>query len=119
MTEKLYTWDPSEDIETEEDIAYYLDAVMDEDPALLPVALGDIARSIGMTEVARKTGITREALYTALSEVGNPTYSTIRKVLDAYGVKITITTEAKAARKAPAKKPAHKTKTTKREALPA
>ena len=119
MTEKIYIWDPSEDIETEEDIAYYLDAIIDEDPALLPVALGDVARAIGMTEVARKTGIAREALYTALSEAGNPTYSTIRKVLDAYGVKISITTETKATRKAPAKRPAGKPQAAKSEAIPA
>jgi len=121
MAEKLYRWDPSEHIETDEDAAYFLEAAVEEDPDMLPAAIGVVARSIGMTEVARRTGISREALYTALSEVGNPNYKTIRKVLDACGVKISITPAAgaKATRKAPAKRPAGKAPAAKREAIPA
>ena len=43
-----------------------------------------------MTELAEKTGLARESLYQALSENGNPTYNTIRKVLDAFGARLSI-----------------------------
>jgi probable addiction module antidote protein len=51
-------------------------------------ALGVISRSEGMTKLASKTGVNRQALYTALSENGNPTLETLLKVLSALGVKL-------------------------------
>ena len=51
-------------------------------------ALGVAARSEGMTRLARKTGVNRQALYTALSENGNPTLETLLKVLGAMGVRL-------------------------------
>lgn len=59
----------------------------DRDSALLSAALGDIARSKGMTQLSRETGITRDGLYKALSPSGNPSFSTVQKVVKALGYK--------------------------------
>ncbi|MCL2655070.1 MAG: putative addiction module antidote protein [Coriobacteriia bacterium] len=84
---KLSDFDATEFLKTEEDIAYYLECVMDEDPALLPAALREVARARGgMTELARKTGLSRESLYRSLREGSDPRYSTICKIMAAYGV---------------------------------
>lgn len=90
MDERWYDWDPSEDIESLEDIAAYLNAIIDEDPALLPRALGDIARSKGMSEVSARSGLGRESLYKALSEGAQPRIGTIQKVLSALGLKLKV-----------------------------
>jgi len=84
-------WDAADYLETEEDMALYLDACLDEDPgdgSLIRTALGDIARARGMTQLAHDTGLTREGLYKALSSEGNPAFSTIFKVIRALGVKL-------------------------------
>ena len=54
----------------------------------IAVALGVAARSEGMTKLAARTGVNRQALYTALSENGNPTLETLLKVLAAMGVRL-------------------------------
>ncbi len=70
-------------------IATYLEDVFEsDDPALIAHALGVVARAKGMTEVARKTGLTRESLYKALSAEGNPEFATILKVMSALDLKI-------------------------------
>lgn len=85
-------WDVAEHLNSEEDIVAYLDAVMEEgDLPFLCKALGDVARSRGMTEIAKKTGMSRESLYKALSESGNPSLSTIASVLDAMGLRLSVT----------------------------
>ncbi len=58
-----------------------------EDAAGIARALGDIARAKGMTQVARDAGLSRESLYKALSENGNPTFATVLKVAKALGVR--------------------------------
>lgn len=84
-------WDVAEHLKTEEDILAYLDAVMEEgDVPFLCKALGDVARSHGMTEIARKTGMSRESLYKALSEKGNPSLATVATVLEAMGLRLSI-----------------------------
>lgn len=50
--------------------------------------LGVVARSEGMTKIAEKTGVNRQALYTALSENGNPTLETLLKVMSALGIRL-------------------------------
>lgn len=76
-------------------IAAYLEAVLREDDSrLLAAALGDVARARGMTQLARDTGISREALYRALSVDGNPGLTTLTKVLRALGLKLAIQTVA-------------------------
>lgn len=82
-------WDPAEHLETEEDMAAYLEAAFEEgDPALVAAALGDIARAKGMTEVAREAGLGRESLYKALSSTGNPELGTVLKVVSALGLRL-------------------------------
>jgi probable addiction module antidote protein len=91
MAEKFSRWDVADYLDTEEDMALYLDACLEEDPgdgSLIRSALGDIARARGMTQLAHDTGLTREGLYKALSTEGNPAFSTIFKVIRALGVKL-------------------------------
>ena len=84
-------FDPANYLETEEDILYYLEAAMEgNDPKHIASALGDVARSMGMTEVAKKAGLGRQALYSALSETGNPTLETLTAVLGALGLELTV-----------------------------
>ena len=90
---KTARWDPVEHLETEEDMAAYLEAALEEgDPTLVVVALGDIARAKGMTQIARETGLGRESLYKALSAEGNPEFATVLKVLRALGLRLHATT---------------------------
>ncbi|HRN82327.1 MAG TPA: putative addiction module antidote protein [Nitrosomonas europaea] len=90
---KLRRWDSAEHLKTEEDIALYLDACLEEagdDATYIAKALGNIARARGMTQLARDTGLGRESLYKALSGEGNPEFSTIMKVVKALGLKLHI-----------------------------
>ena len=91
MSEKFSRWDPADDLTTEEDIALYFQACVDEDPgdgSLVRAALGDIARARGMSQLARDTGLAREGLYRALSPEGNPEFATVMKVIKALGLKL-------------------------------
>lgn len=84
-------WDAAETLETKEDIAAYLDAVLEDgDPELLKAALGDIARAKGMTEIARTSGLGRASLYKALSPGGNPEFATVAGVLRALGLRLAV-----------------------------
>ena len=88
---ELVAFDPANYLETEEDILYYLEAAMEgNDPKHIASALGDVARSKGMTEVAKKAGLGRQALYSALSDTGNPTLETLTAVLGALGLELTV-----------------------------
>ncbi|WP_254277496.1 addiction module antidote protein [Halomonas sp. 3H] len=84
-------YDTAEYLQTEEEIAAYLEAVMEEnDPSLLAAALGDVARARNMSQLAKDVGMSREGLYKALSGEGNPAFSTINKVANALGLQLTI-----------------------------
>ena len=84
-------WDVTAHLDSEEAIAAYLDAVFEDgDPALIKAAIGDVARARGMTEIARKAGITRAGLYKALADSGNPSFSTIASVMKALGVRLSV-----------------------------
>jgi len=84
-------FDAAEYLRDEADIAAYLEAAAsDEDPRVLAAALGDVARARGMSELARKTGLTREALYRSLSAEGNPQLATLTKVLRAFGLRLAV-----------------------------
>ena len=86
---KTTAWDVTEHLETEEDMAAYLEAAFEEgDPVLIAAALGDIARARGMSQIARDAGLGRESLYKALSKDGNPEFATILKVVSALGLKL-------------------------------
>ena len=91
MTEKFTRFDPVDHLQSDEDMAMYLAACMDEagdDAAFIAAALGDIARAKGMTQLAKDTGLGRESLYKALSGEGNPSLGTILKVMHALGLKL-------------------------------
>lgn len=94
MTEfETYRWDVQDSLQTVEDVAFYLEAAFEDgDPALIVAALGDVARSRGMTELARKTGLARQNLYKALSSDGHPEFTTVLKVLQALNLRLTVTT---------------------------
>jgi probable addiction module antidote protein len=85
----LPDFDVTEYLEDDQAIAEYLTIVLEEDdPALLAAALGDIARARGMSEIAKASGLTREALYRALRENSQPRFDTINRVCHALGVKL-------------------------------
>lgn len=84
-------YDVAEQLRTPEELAAYLDAWLTDAPddaAGIARALGDIARAKGMTQVARDAGLSRESLYKALSENGNPSFATVLKVAKALGVRL-------------------------------
>jgi len=73
------------------DMAAYLEAAAEEeDPRVLAAALGVVARAFGMSKMARKTGVAREALYRSLSADGNPELQTVSKVLRAIGLRLAV-----------------------------
>lgn len=90
-----HDFDAADYLETEEDVVFFLDAALEGgDVAHIAKALGIVARSKGMTEIARRTGVKRQALYHALSEAGNPTLATLTAVLDALGLRMRIDRKA-------------------------
>lgn len=91
MALKLRKWDVAEHLKTDEDMAYYLEAALEEagdDATFIAKVIGDIARARGMTQLAKDTGLGRESLYKALSGEGNPSFSTILKVTHALGLQL-------------------------------
>lgn len=89
----LPEFDASRYLDNEVAIAEYLAAILEENDApLLAAALGDVARARGMAEIARASGLTREALYKALRPDAQPRFDTVARVCKAMGLKLTITT---------------------------
>ena len=87
----LPEFDMAEHLGSDQAIAEYLSIVLEEnDPAEFAHALGTIARAKGMTEVARASGLTREALYKALRPTSQPRFDTIIKVVHALGLQISV-----------------------------
>ena len=84
-------YDVAEQLRTPAEMAAYLDAWLTEAPddiAGIARAIGDIARAKGMSQVAKDAGLSRESLYKALSENGNPSFATVLKVARALGVRL-------------------------------
>lgn len=89
---KTYPWDAADYLKSKEDIAAYLEAALEDgDPTLITAVLGDIARSKGMAQIAKETGLGKESLYKALSNEGNPEFVTVLKVVQALGLRLTAT----------------------------
>lgn len=85
----LPEFDITEHLGDERAIAEYITIVLEEnDPSALADALGNVARARGMTEVAKDSGITREALYKALRPNASPRFETVSKVCAALGVRL-------------------------------
>ena len=93
MSEAFTKWDAAEHLRTREDARLYLEACAEEDPgdgSLIRAALNDIARAGNMSRLAREAGMSREGLYKALSEAGNPTFTTVMRVTRALGMRLRI-----------------------------
>ena len=88
---KITRWDLADHIKTEEDATKYLEAAFEDgDPALIQAVLGDIARSKGMADIARKIGVGRESLYKSLKLGGNPSFATVLKVIKLLGLSLKV-----------------------------
>jgi len=91
MTFETKTFDIAEHLTTPEEIRAFLQEVAATgDESDFIHALNTAARAMGMTEVAKKAGVTRASLYKSLSEKGNPKFSTISKVTKALGCKLAV-----------------------------
>lgn len=93
MSKEIFTpFDPAEYLDSEEDMQLYLQIALEENGIKgFQHALGVVARAKGMTELAEKTGLGRQNLYKALSDTANPKLETIAKIVEALGLKLTIT----------------------------
>jgi len=88
---ELPDFDMAEELKTKEDILIYLNMVIEEnDPSELAFALGVIAKSEGMSEIAKNTTVKRPALYKALRKGASPRFDTVNQVVNALGFKITL-----------------------------
>ena len=87
---KTKEFDEAAFLKTDEDIAAYVtEALATGDAALITHALGVIARTRGMSRIARETGLSRESLYRALSAEGNPEFVTVLRIMEALGLRLT------------------------------
>lgn len=94
MAETFTRWDAAEHLNTKEDVRLYLEACAEEDPgdgSLIRAALNDIARAQNMSLLARDIGMSREGLYKALSDSGNPSFATVMRITRALGMQLRIT----------------------------
>jgi probable addiction module antidote protein len=98
MTIETTKWDVAEHLDNEERIGLFLEAVFEDgDPRLIASAIGEVAKARGMSQVAREAGLSRESLYKALSENGNPEFGTVLKVVKALGFDLTVSPHKPAA----------------------
>lgn len=88
---KLIPFDAADYLESEEDMALYLSAILEDgSPEEIAAALGDIARAQGMSKVAADAGLSRESLYRGLSGERVPSADTLLRVIRALGLKLTV-----------------------------
>ena len=97
MTEKLTTYDPAEDLATDDAVALFMaQAFETNDAGYIAHALGVVARAKGMAQIAGQTGLSREQLYRSFSENGNPTLKTTLAVMKALGIELAVKVAAAA-----------------------
>ncbi|MDW5415803.1 putative addiction module antidote protein [Iodobacter sp. CM08] len=88
-------FDVADHLDDEETISAYLsEALADPDPAMFLLAIKDVARARGMTQLAKDSGLGRESLYKALAPGSKPRYETIMKLLHGLGIKLNATPAA-------------------------
>ena len=89
---RFVPYNPADYLKTPDDIAEYLNAAIEDgDERILLMALRNAAEAIGgISELARRSGLTREALYRALSEEGNPRLSSLKAIFQAFGLEIAV-----------------------------
>ena len=93
MHETFTKWDAAEHLGSKEDVRLYLEACFEEDPgdgSLIRAALNDVARAQNMAQLSRDAGMSREGLYKALSKDGNPSFSTVLRVVRALGMQLRV-----------------------------
>lgn len=97
--DKTVPFDPVDYLKTPEDIAEYINAAIEDgNEQVMLAAMSDVARAVmGMSELAQRTGLSREALYTALSENGNPRFSNLVEILRALGLELSVRPRGQAA----------------------
>ena len=84
-------WDPAKYINTKEAVVAFLEEALEEnDSEFFFKTLGYIARSKGMSQIARELGVSREGLYRSLAPTGNPSFDTVFKLLDILGLRIKV-----------------------------
>ncbi len=84
-------FDSADYLNSADGIAAYLDAYLEEcAPGEFRKALDNVARSRGISDLAKKSGVTRAGIYKALGQHGNPSFETIRELLAAMGLRLTI-----------------------------
>ena len=84
-------WDPAEVLTTKERVIAYLEVAVEEnDPDFLLSAVGHIARSKGMTKLAKELNIDRKGLYRALAPDGNPSFKTVFKLFELLGLRLKV-----------------------------
>jgi len=89
---KVAPFDASEYLDDEEVVAEYLTAALeDPNPGVFLIAVANVAKARGIAKVAQDSGLGRESLYKALAPGAKPRYETVRKLMDALGVKLTVT----------------------------
>lgn len=116
---KPRTFDASRYLDTEESVAAYLaEALKTNDAEFISEAISTVARALGMTQLAKTSGVSREQLYRSFGRGANPTLKTLLRVLEAMNVTLTATPAAATPGKTPAKKAAAR-KAVAREKSPA
>ena len=91
MATKTTIFDTSEYLDSPEMVREYMKAVFEDgDEEMLAIALGNVAKAQGMSEIARKTNLSRQNLSRALVPGATPKFDTIKKVIEALGLKLTI-----------------------------
>ena len=88
---KTTRYDSADYLNDDKAISAYMDeALATEDPSFIAKALGTVARARGMAQIAKKSGLSRESLYKALSAEGNPEFGTVIRVMHALELKFTV-----------------------------
>ena len=89
MTSKLRPHDPARYLETDQDVAEFLDAVLEDgDPATIADSIGIVARARGMSEVAREIGVSRESLFQALGDESRSELGALTQALKSLGQRL-------------------------------
>ena len=91
MAVETFPYDSAEYLDTADAVAAYLEAAFEtEDAGFIARAFGTVARARGMTQIAKDAGLSRESLYRALGENGNPEFGTVLKVAKALGLRLAV-----------------------------
>jgi probable addiction module antidote protein len=91
MTTTVTAFDIADYLNNDEEMAGYLSAVLEEGGVeLFLAALGDVARAKGISQLSSETGLTRNGIYRAFAQDGNPTINTVEKLLTSLGMRISV-----------------------------